>query len=74
MTHVDLSSLPKFQKSQGQLQEILPFLRKNFLTKHLQEEEIEKIAQSMQPRKFNPKDTIIRYGDTGFEYFILSKG
>ena len=50
MTHVDLSSLPKFQKSQGQLQEILPFLRKNFLTKHLQEEEIEKIAQSMQPR------------------------
>lgn len=56
------------------MQEILFILSKNFLTKDLSDQEVEMIAMSMQPRTFKDGETIIKYGDTGYEYYILSKG
>lgn len=49
-------------------------LKKSFLTKNLSENEVEKLAGAMRPRQFKVGDLIIRYGDIGSEYFILSKG
>jgi CRP-like cAMP-binding protein len=49
-------------------------LKKSFLTKNLSDTEIEKLAGAMIPREYKPSDLIIKYGDTGSEYFILSKG
>jgi CRP-like cAMP-binding protein len=56
------------------MDEIIPILRNNFLTKHLSNVEIESIAKSMQPKIFKDGDIIIRYGDTGFQYYILARG
>jgi CRP-like cAMP-binding protein len=49
-------------------------LKKNFLTKNLNDSEIEKLAGAMKPMKFLKKEIIIKYGDIGSTYFILSKG
>lgn len=54
--------------------EIVPLLKKNFLTKNLNDSEIEKLAGAMKPIKFLKKENIIKYGDIGSTYFILSKG
>jgi hypothetical protein len=47
------------------LDEILPLLKKNFLTKNLSDEEINKLAGAMKPQKFLKKELIIKYGDQG---------
>jgi CRP-like cAMP-binding protein len=54
--------------------EIVPLLKKNFLTKNLNDNEIEKLAGAMKPLKFLKKEIIIKYGDIGSTYYILSKG
>lgn len=54
--------------------EIVPLLKKNFLTKNLSDNEIEKLAGAMKPIKFLKKEIIIKYGDIGSTYYILSKG
>ena len=54
--------------------EIVPLLKKNFLTKNLNDLEIEKLAGAMKPIKYLKKEIIIKYGDIGSTYFILSKG
>ena len=73
-TQLDYSKIPQYEKTQEQMDEIMPILRSNFLTKHLQDKEIEVIARSMQPKSFQDGETIIKYGDTGHLYYILSKG
>jgi CRP-like cAMP-binding protein len=40
----------------------------------LNDSEIEKLAGAMKPIKFLKKEIIIKYGDLGSTYFILSKG
>jgi len=49
-------------------------LKKNFLTQNLSDEEISKLAGAMQPQKYTPGQKIIKYGDEGTTYYILSKG
>ena len=49
-------------------------LKKNFLTRNLNDSEIEKLAGAMKPIKFLKKEIIIKYGDIGSTYFILSNG
>jgi hypothetical protein len=71
---LNLDSIPVFKKSKKELQEIIPLLNQNFLAKNLQENELEKIAGSMKPESFKKDDLIIRYGDQGMTYYILSKG
>lgn len=40
----------------------------------MNDSEIEKLAGAMKPIKFLKKEIIIKYGDIGSTYFILSKG
>lgn len=44
------------------------------MTKDLSSIEVEKLAGAMRPRTFKESELIIKYGDVGSEYFILSKG
>ncbi len=53
---------------------LLPTLKNNFLTKNLNDDEIKKLAGAMQLKSYKRKEQIIRYGDTGQLYYILSKG
>jgi len=71
---MDFNKIPQYEKPKEQTQEIIGLLGKSFLTKNLSEHEIEKLAGAMLPREFKPNDLIIKYGDTGSEYFILAKG
>lgn len=44
------------------------------MTKNLNDNEIQIIAGAMQARKFEKGDLIIKYGDQGQLYYILSNG
>lgn len=48
--------------------------RESFLTKHLDTKEHETLANAMYKKSFAPGECIIRYGDIGDKYFVLSKG
>lgn len=47
------------------MDEIIPLLKKNFLTKNLDDEEIIKLAGAMKPNTFLKKELLIKYGDFG---------
>ena len=49
-------------------------LKANFLTKNLNEDEITRLAQAMTKKTFREGELIIKYGDIGFNYYILAKG
>jgi CRP-like cAMP-binding protein len=40
----------------------------------LENSELEKLASAMRPEKYKEGDLIIKYGDEGNAYFLLSKG
>ena len=44
--------MPIYKKSKKQLEEIIPLLKKNFLTQNLEDDEIIKLAGAMKPQKF----------------------
>ena len=69
-----LDSIPQFFKSPEQIGEIVPILKSIFLTKNLEAKELDKLAGAMRPEKYDPGKEIIRYGDEGNAYYILSKG
>lgn len=71
---IDFSKIPNYKKTKKQLDEILPLMKKSFLTKNLNEEEMTKLAGAMKPQTFLKNELIIKYGDVGKEYFIMSKG
>ena len=54
--------------------ELIPLLKGNFLTRNLSEEEITKLAGAMQKESFKKGDLIIKYGDIGYKYYVLSRG
>jgi len=66
--------VPLYEKTQAQLEEMMPLLKGNFLIKSLSDDEVKKIAGAMKPESFKKDDTIIRYGDQGKEYYILARG
>ena len=74
LSGIDLAKIPIYEKSEEQLNEIIPLLKNNFLTKNLADEEIQSIAGAMKPEKFEVGQNIITYGDEGLTYYILSKG
>ncbi len=49
-------------------------LKKSFLTQNLNPLDIKVIADAMYKKSYNRGDTIIKYGDMGSEYYILSSG
>ena len=74
LNSLDFSKIPNFKKTAKQMDEIMPLLRNNFLTKNLNESEIEKLAGAMKPEVFKKGSNIIKYGDHGTHYYVLSKG
>ena len=46
---IDFSKIPNYKKTKKQLDEILPLMKKSFLTKNLNEEEMTKLAGAMKP-------------------------
>ena len=74
LNSLDFSKIPNYKKSKKQMDEIIPLLKNNFLTKNLADDEIEKLAGAMKPQTFLKKELLIKFGDVGKEYFILSKG
>ena len=52
----------------------MPIMKSIFLTKNLEGDAHEKLAQSMKPEKFEKGEVLIKYGDQGSTYFILAKG
>lgn len=61
-------------KSEKELAEVTPLLKDNFLTKNLTDHEISRVAGVMSKENFKKGDMIIRYGDIGQKYYVLSKG
>ena len=69
-----LENIPMFFKTPEQIGEIVPILKSIFLTKNLEAKELDKLAGAMRPEKYTSGQEIIRYGDEGNAYYILSKG
>ena len=44
------------------------------MTRNLTEDEISKLAGAMQKERFSKGEVIIKYGDIGYKYYILSRG
>ena len=70
----DLAKMPKFEKSEVELKEIIPILKTIMLTKNLGDQEMNKLANCMKPEKYKVDDILIRYGDPGQTYYILARG
>ena len=71
---LDSNKIPNYKKTDKEMGEIMPLLKNNFLTKNLNEAELQKLANAMKPQKFAKGQVLIRYGDVGEHYFILSRG
>ena len=71
---IDFNAIPKHIKTESELAVIKPLLKNNFLTRNLNDEEITKLAGAMTKECFQKDDLIIRYGDIGSKYYVLSKG
>ncbi len=71
---IDLSKVPQYPKSRQELKDIIPLLKKNFLTKNLNDGNILQLANAMKYETFKNDDVIIKYGDIGSTYYLLDKG
>ena len=71
---INNQNIPVFEKSEEQTTEIITLLNTIYLTQNLEKTEVGKIAMAMKPRSFKPGECIIKYGDPGQTYYILSKG
>lgn len=56
------------------MEELTPILKGIFLTRNLSEDELKKLAGAMQIERFKRGELIIKYGDIGSKYYVLSKG
>lgn len=65
---------PVHQKSQANQDRLVDLLKTSFLTKGMEEKNLLVLAKAMFPRNFSKNECIIRYGDMGSEYFVLSTG
>lgn len=71
---MDFSKIPFYPKPLNKIEEITSMLKKSFLTKNLNDDQVRKIAGAMQMRKVSKGQDVITYGDFGNEYFILASG
>ena len=49
-------------------------LRNSFLTRNLDQKDIDKVVNALEPREFLEGETIIKYGYHGCEYFLITEG
>jgi len=65
---------PVFEKSPADKLKIIELFQESFLTKNLDMKDLLTLADAMYAKHFNKGENIIRFGDIGSEYFILSSG
>ena len=49
-------------------------MKTSFLLENIEEEQFKVLADAMKKKQFKAGETIVKYGDIGQEYFILSEG
>jgi len=74
LSKMDFSKVTTYEKTDDQLSEIYPLVKNNFLTKNLDEAEIQKLIKAMKPEYFKRGENIISYGEVGNKYYILADG
>ena len=65
---------PVHPKSKANEERLVDLLKHSFLTKGMEERHLLVLAKAMFPRNFAQNQCIIRYGEMGTEYFVLSSG
>ena len=65
---------PVYPKPQASLNSLVKLFTTSFLTKNIDQQNHLVLAKAMFARKFKAGQNIIRYGEMGSEYFVLSKG
>lgn len=65
---------PVYPKMQQDLERIMSLLRQSFLTKQLDQQDHQMLANAMSLERFSQNDLIIRYGDPGDKYYVLKSG
>lgn len=65
---------PIYQKSVDQSKRIIEIFEKSFLTKNLSAFDLKILADAMYQKSFKRNDLIIKYGDFGYDYYILDSG
>ncbi len=53
---------------------IVAFLHKLHLFRDLKEDELEEIAQSLEEKKYEPQEVVLKQGEEGNQFFIISSG
>lgn len=74
LSNVDLNNVPFFPKPDLVTQELTFAFKKLFFAKHLAQQDVDKIIGSMSKQRFKDNEHIIRYGDQGKSYYVLTKG
>lgn len=59
-------------KSSEESEKLVKLFTHSFLTKNLDTKERKTLADAMFAKKFAAGESIIRYGDIGSEYFVLT--
>ena len=65
---------PIFQKSEQDIKALTELFATSFLTKHLDATQHKILANAMYKKHYRTGELIIRYGDMGHEYYVLSYG
>lgn len=65
---------PTYPKPIEELNQLVKLFTNSFLTKNIDPKNHEVLAKAMFSRNFSAKQTIIKYGELGSEYFVLAKG
>lgn len=66
--------MPVYSKTQEEKQRILKVVKKIFLMKSLQEDQVSTIINALQFRNYKAGDDLIVQGEEGSEYFLLLEG
>ena len=65
---------PVYPKPDADLKSLVELFSTSFLTKNIDQQNHLVLAKAMFARRFAAGQNVIRYGEMGSEYFVLSKG
>ena len=65
---------PEYPKSPEQTAQLEELYTHSFLTKTLDPKQHTVLAKAMYSRKYKKGEVIIKYGDMGTDYFVLTQG
>ena len=65
---------PYYEKPKKDIEALTELFRTTFLTKHIDPSQHVVLANAMFKKEFEKGKDIIRYGDIGYEYYVLARG